>query len=317
MYLILEVREQTDLRESTDNHVQIIDHLFGNIIDGLGMLEICVKEFVKKNFGELALETFKIIDLDTKPTEPEELGVYIYRKSSDPQSLYVYRSYQKAIPGYIWGKSFDVIFECMRVFKLKEYTKLSYSDIKSRPSGGELAPASPEYVAIGNLRVPKPLVTSPFADVLQSLKTSTQFLKRKESHSGDKKFPDPDQISKVTTVEHVVIPEPETIPGCPEVRTTDDSNIQVVCADGSIIVSLDSSYDSMPDLVEDMIWSFSHGPNDMECEMENLGEARMIEPITITKLCPEMKDVLKSLEERLTLLNSDNIYLPESDDEWQ
>ena len=167
MYFILEIKPQF---EKIDEEIINI-----NIHTSLGMafatnqLENCAKEYIKEEFGNSALNGLEMKNYETIiDHEQLKIGVYLYKGSN---AIYVYHKYEKLTPGLIWGKSSIPVFECIRIFILKQYDGL-----KNERKQDEV-----EFVKVNRVNMPRPMTISPFADVINSLKKSEKFLKRQNS----------------------------------------------------------------------------------------------------------------------------------------
>ena len=179
MFFIIEINNEKE----KSSEISICDHFFGSIKDAVIFFENSIKDFIKNNYGTIVADSFSITPIDNLSNiiEPEHLGPYIYRLNEDPYTLYIYRKYQRSIPGWVWGKSMENIFEPYRIFKLKEYEKLSFSNFKSENKTLSLS-NSDDFVSVGkgSMKIPKQMTSSPFADVLNSLKKSDKFTNRRE-----------------------------------------------------------------------------------------------------------------------------------------
>lgn len=174
MYLILEIKPNLNTNQINSDNVVINSDTPSNISFALKQLECVAKEFIREEFGNSVVNNTILEEIDdiTELNEPERAGIYLYKTKNDNMSVYVYQKREKNMPGYIWGSSSVLIFECIKIFIIKEYSGTKH-DIKHNDV---------EFVKVNKMNLPKPMTISPFCDLIKSLKESEKFLKRKEKN---------------------------------------------------------------------------------------------------------------------------------------
>jgi len=218
MYFVLESKETT-LNSNTEFGTTIVDHTFNEIEEARILLETVTRNFVRDEFGKILANSSEIISISKigEVVEPLVDGVQIYSIKENPDSFYVYHRQSKFVPGLIYGGSTQTSFKLVRIFQLKEYQKLGSNDRNLNQysersiSKGITSDTGNEMVPIGNakVKVPKPMTVSPFADVLDSLKKSDKFLKRKERLSNTSVIISVSTIPSVSNVSSVFVTESE------------------------------------------------------------------------------------------------------------
>ena len=165
MYLITEIIDPLNVVDTLGNF-KIIDHFYGRESDARDFLEVNVREYIKKNFGETGLSQFKITEIiDDKLTSiviPVEYGVYGFKKPSHPEIIYIYRKYIKTNPNSWFSSTIDS-FECLCMYKLINYEKIKISDTKKTED------VSSEKT------IKRDSISADFGNVLSALKGSIAF----------------------------------------------------------------------------------------------------------------------------------------------
>jgi hypothetical protein len=88
------------------------------------ILENTVTEFVAYEGGREMAENIKIIDIHelTQVAEPLIDTILLYRVTSIPNQIHVYRRGSREVPGYVFGPTIVSEFTRIKIFELVKYT---------------------------------------------------------------------------------------------------------------------------------------------------------------------------------------------------
>lgn len=161
---------------------KIIDHTFDTIKSALALLEICSKNYVKEQFGQVAYDNSKIIDILNldQIVEPQIDGILLYRLIDDPHRIHVYERRTKMVEQSGWLRSYQAptpTFNKTGIYELEEYEKVKTDgNPESRIINNDNHLT--EMVTIGNIKIPKIMTIQPMASLISELKQSKKFLEK-------------------------------------------------------------------------------------------------------------------------------------------
>ena len=152
----------------------VIDHAF-TISLAIKQTEQHARTLISKTCGESTALECKVIDI-LKPeqvNEPLIDTMLIYRITSDPHYLHVWRRMTKVIPGKLYGTTTDTKYNRVAIFYFKEYTGLKET-LEQRSFVPPPPPLEVETINKAGAQVPSQ-VKGMVSDMLKELVTSPKF----------------------------------------------------------------------------------------------------------------------------------------------
>lgn len=103
---------------------EIVAHSTDVVSPSGSILENAAMTFIAYEGGRGMLENIKIIDVHSlnQVAEPLIDTMLLYRVTSEPNKIHVYRRVSKEVPGYVFGQTIVPEFTRIKVFELVEYS---------------------------------------------------------------------------------------------------------------------------------------------------------------------------------------------------